>query len=99
MISFLRDTWVYLPERGWSKINAATAYGGTGLLINTLNENFDLDIQNYIQIKFNDFKQIIDIIFHGNKENVKKEYEATVMATLRESDTILDGIDSITFEI
>ncbi len=62
MVSFLRDTWVYLPERGWSKINAATAYGGVGLLINTLNENFDLDVQNYVQIKFNDFKKVIDIL-------------------------------------
>jgi anionic cell wall polymer biosynthesis LytR-Cps2A-Psr (LCP) family protein len=33
MVSFLRDTWVYLPERGWGRINSATAYGGTGLLI------------------------------------------------------------------
>ena len=38
-------------------------------------------------------------IIHGNKENVKKEYEATVMATLKESDVKLEGIDSITFEI
>ena len=62
MVSFLRDTWVYLPERGWGRINSATAYGGTGLLINTLNENFDLDIQNYVQIKFEDFKKVIDIL-------------------------------------
>jgi LCP family protein required for cell wall assembly len=62
MVSFLRDTWVYLPERGWGRINSATAYGGTGLLINTLNENFDLDIQNYVQIKFDDFKKVIDIL-------------------------------------
>ena len=38
-------------------------------------------------------------IIHGNKENVKKEYEATVMATLKESEVRLEGLDSITFEI
>jgi DNA repair protein RadC len=38
-------------------------------------------------------------IIHGNKENVKKEYEATVMATLKESDVKLEGLDSITFKI
>lgn len=62
LVSFMRDTWVMLPERGWSRINAATAYGGTGLLVNTLNYNFDLDIQNYVQIKFDDFKKVIDIL-------------------------------------
>lgn len=62
LVSFMRDSWVYLPERGWSRINAATVYGGTGLLINTINYNFDLDIQNYVQVKFDDFRKIIDII-------------------------------------
>lgn len=62
LVSFMRDSWVYLPERGWQRINTATVYGGTGLLINTLNYNFDLDIQNYIQIKFDDFRKIIDIL-------------------------------------
>lgn len=62
MVSFLRDSYVYLPERGWGRINSATAYGGIGLLVNTINENFDLDIQNYVQIRFNDFKKVIDIL-------------------------------------
>ena len=38
-------------------------------------------------------------IIHGNKENIAKEYEATIMATLKESDAKLEGLDSITFEI
>lgn len=62
MVSFLRDTWVYIYDKGWGRINTATAYGGIGLLINTLNEDFDLDIQNYVQIKFEDFKEVIDIL-------------------------------------
>ena len=32
------------------------------LLIDTLKSNFDLDIDHYAQIKFDDFKEIIDII-------------------------------------
>lgn len=62
LVSFMRDSWVYLPNRGWGRINSATVYGGMGLLINTLNENFDLDIQHYAQINFIAFKQVIDII-------------------------------------
>ena len=62
LISFMRDTWVALPEKGWQRINAATAYGGVGLLINTINHNFDLDIQNYVMVKFDEFKDVIDLI-------------------------------------
>lgn len=62
LVSFMRDNWVYLTDRGWSRINAATAYGGVGLLINTINDNFDLDIQYYVQIKFDDFKKVIAIL-------------------------------------
>ena len=73
MVSFLRDTWVYLPDRGYGRINNATAYGGIGLLINTLNENFDLDIQNYAQIQFKDFKKVIDILGGIDVELSKSE--------------------------
>ena len=62
LVSFLRDSWVHLPEYGWSRINTATAYGGVGLLVNTLNENFDLDIQHYVQIRFEGFREVIDIL-------------------------------------
>ena len=62
LVSFMRDSWVYLPEKGWQRINTATVYGGVGLLVNTLNYNFGLDIQDYIQIKFDDFRTIIDIL-------------------------------------
>lgn len=75
LISFLRDSWVYLPERGWGKINSATAYGGVGLLVNTLNENFDLDVQHYAQIKFSDFTKVIDILGGIDIELTKSEID------------------------
>ena len=61
MVSFMRDSWINIPGKSNNRLNAATLFGGPGLLINTINENFDLDIQNYIQIKFDDFRQIIDL--------------------------------------
>lgn len=62
LTSILRDTWAHLPEYGWSRINTATAYGGAGLLVNTINEMLDLDIQHYVQIKFEEFSTVIDIL-------------------------------------
>ena len=38
------------------------AYGGVGLTINTINKTYDLDIQNYITISFDDLVNVIDEI-------------------------------------
>jgi LCP family protein required for cell wall assembly len=45
-----------------NRLNAAYAFGGIGLLINTINENFSLDIQNYVIVDFDRFKYIVDEI-------------------------------------
>lgn len=73
LTSFMRDSWVELPENGWQRINAATAHGGVGLLINTLNHNFDLDIQNYVVVKFDEFRDLIDMIGGVDVELTREE--------------------------
>lgn len=47
IVSIARDTIVPL-DGAWKRINTAYARGGVGLLINTLNDLFGLDIQNYL---------------------------------------------------
>lgn len=48
VVSVARDTLVPLSETEWKRINTAYANGGIGMLINTINDTFDLDIQNYV---------------------------------------------------
>lgn len=62
IVSFMRDTWIAIPNREWNRINAAFAFGGIGLAINTVNENFDLDIQNYAIVEFDGLKSIVDTL-------------------------------------
>ena len=62
VISFLRDSLVDIDGYGKSRLGHAYAYGGVGLTINTLNETYDLDIQNYITISFDDLVSVIDEI-------------------------------------
>ena len=62
MTSFMRDSYVEIPGYGWNRINAATVYGGPSLAIDTVAENFNIECGNYVQVKFDDFKEIIDII-------------------------------------
>ena len=60
IISFLRDCLVDIDGYGKSRLGHTYAYGGVGLTINTINEQFDLDIQNYITINFENLINVID---------------------------------------
>lgn len=48
VVSVARDTLVPLSETEWKRINTAYSRGGIGQLINTINDVFELDIQNYV---------------------------------------------------
>ena len=60
IISFLRDCLVEIDGYGKSRLGHTYAYGGVGLTINTINEQFDLDIQKYITINFENLVNVID---------------------------------------
>ena len=56
MTSFMRDCYVDIPDKGWDKLNAAYSYGGPGLLIQTIENNFDVRIDDYVTIDFASFE-------------------------------------------
>jgi len=60
MTSFLRDSYVNISGRGMDKLNAAYSYGGAELLMDTIENNFNVKIDNYILINFTSFASIID---------------------------------------
>lgn len=60
VVSVARDTIVPLGDEGWKRINAAYARGGAGQLINTLNDLFGLDIQNYVLIGTDELALLAD---------------------------------------
>lgn len=62
LTSLARDTLVKIPGRGEEKLTHAYAYGKEELLIQTINENFDLDIKEYAVVNFKSFIDIVDII-------------------------------------
>ena len=55
LTSFMRDMYVAIPGYGHDKLNAAYAYGGPGLTIATLEDNFRVDIDRYVIIDFKKF--------------------------------------------
>ncbi|HBZ77365.1 MAG TPA: hypothetical protein DEO39_01495, partial [Clostridiales bacterium] len=63
MISLMRDTGVKIEGRSSTdKLTHAYAYGGVGLLINTINENFGLDIQRFVMLDFGSSSNLIDMV-------------------------------------
>ena len=62
LISIPRDTYVNIPGRGMDKINHAYAFGKEQLSIKTINNNFGLNISEYITIDFSGLIYIIDSI-------------------------------------
>lgn len=62
LTSFMRDSYVDIPNYGWEKLNAAYSYGGAELLMDTIEQNFSVRIDNYISVNFNSFASIIDAV-------------------------------------
>ncbi len=62
LASILRDSYVEVPGNGMTKINHAYAYGGPELAIRTINENFGLDIMDYVTVNFDQLADVIDAI-------------------------------------
>lgn len=61
LTSFLRDSWVYIPERDqYAKLNAACSYGGPQMVIDTIEYNYKVKIDNYVMIDFDIFKTIVN---------------------------------------
>ena len=60
--SIMRDSYVNIPNHNKDKINHAYAFGGPQLAIKTLNQNFNLDIQDFITVDFESFPKIIDAL-------------------------------------
>ncbi|WP_077834996.1 LCP family protein [Clostridium felsineum] len=58
--SIMRDTYVNVDGHGKTKITHAYAYGGPQLAIKTINENFNLNVKDYVTVDFYAFEKIID---------------------------------------
>lgn len=61
LTSIMRDTWVGISGKGNNKINAANVFGGPELAVQTVNENFGTDIEDYVLINMQDLSMIIDL--------------------------------------
>lgn len=73
--SFLRDLYVTIPENGEEKLNAAFAIGGAKLAVETIEYNFNIKIDSYVILGFDDFISIVDSLGGIDLELTKVEIE------------------------
>lgn len=60
LTSLMRDMLVQIPENKDNKLNAAYEIGGIPLLYKTIELNFDLKLDGYVLVGFEDFESIIN---------------------------------------
>ena len=100
MTSFLRDLYVPIPGHGSDRINAAYAYGGSRLLKQTLEDNFEIPIAGVIEVDFSQFAELIDTL--GGVEILLRQDEADLLnketgSELSEGIQLLTGTQALSY--
>lgn len=60
--SLLRDIYLKIPGKNNNRLNAAYAYGGAELLMETIEQNFKLKIDRFVSVDFYAFIEMVNIV-------------------------------------
>ncbi|MBU3110765.1 LCP family protein [Clostridium lacusfryxellense] len=96
IVSIMRDTYVEIKNYGKTKINHAYSYGGPQLAIRTLNENFNLDIRDYVTVDFSNFEKLINAI-GGVTIDVKQDEISLIPQITKPGPQILNGLQAVAY--
>ncbi len=80
LMSIPRDSLVEVPGQGRTKINAAYAFGGPELLVQTIEQNTGIRVDHYVEIGFGGFVNVVDAV--GGIEICPKEAMKDPLANL-----------------
>ncbi len=90
MTSFLRDMYVEIPGYEGNRLNAAYAFGGPELLMETITQTFDIKIDRYMVVNFKAFANLVDAV-GGVKLDLSNDEVKWVNAYLNEYN-LLQGL-------
>ncbi len=83
MTSFMRDIYLQIPGAESTRLNHAYAYGGAPLLVDTIEQNFSIDIDKYAQVNFFSFVDVVDAV-DGVEMNVSDAEAKLINSYLKE---------------
>lgn len=99
IVSFLRDIWVPIEGHDYNRLNATYAFGGVGLTMNTINEAFTLDIQDYVIVDFEGMQMLIDKLGGIEVEITEEEakyYNSNFGCSIEAGNNLLNGEMTLT---
>ena len=96
LTSLLRDSLVPIEGVGWNRLNTAYFYGGVGLSINTINQLYGLDIQQFLVVDFGGVKDFIEYVGGVDIELTEEEAALYSLYTGR---TISPGLNPLDPEL
>jgi len=90
-ISIPRDSRVQIPgHKGYDKINAAHAYGGPALAIQTVEQVTGLDVNHWVELNFQGFKDMVNAV-GGVHMNIPHAIHDKYAGDVPAGDVILTG--------
>ncbi|MGH8952617.1 MAG: LCP family protein [Acidimicrobiia bacterium] len=97
MLSVPRDLWVDIPGNGEGKINAAYAYGGPSLMVQTIRENLGIDVNHYVEVDFVGFISMVDELGGIEMSFPYPARDAASGLAIEAGTQILDGEQALAF--
>ena len=79
LTSLMRDTVVDIPGKSPNKLNAANSFGGIELLYKTIAQNFNIELDGYVEVGFKAFEKIVNEV--GGVEVELTESEVNYLNT------------------
>ncbi|EOU1658086.1 LCP family protein [Clostridium perfringens] len=96
LTSIMRDSYVDIPGHGDDKITHAYAFGGPELAMKTLNENFKINVEDFMAVNFTSLPEIIDKI-GGVKINITQEEIPHIPGVTSEGKQTLNGAEALAY--
>ncbi|WP_290459938.1 LCP family protein [Romboutsia ilealis] len=96
LTSLARDTYVDIEGYGSEKLTHAYAYEGASLLIQTIKNNFGIDVDKYVAVSFDSFEKIIDIL-DGIEINVSKKEVSQIKGIKNSGTQTLNGSQALEY--
>ena len=63
LASLMRDSYTYMDQFDrYAKLNAACANGGPAYLVETIENDYKIEIDGYAMVDFDSFRQVIDVL-------------------------------------
>ena len=104
LLSIPRDLLVDIPGRDPNRVNAAFVFGGSDLLIRTIQNELDVEINHYVEVDFAGFANILDSLggvtyeFSNPARDAKSGLDVDAGRATLDGDTALAYVRSRQYE-